>query len=111
MKSSIAAALLALGLLAACSKTGEDNRVVSPPEQPVNAPVNTDSADATATQTPGANSFTSDQARGHIENAGYTNVGELTQGPDGRWTGAATKDGRSVSVSVDYKGVVSENPQ
>ena len=80
---------------------------VSPPSSPENGAVNTDANKTQPTQTPGSNSFTEGQARGHIEHAGYTDVGALTKTPDGLWTGTAKKDGKTVNVSVDFKGAVS----
>ncbi len=80
---------------------------VSPPSSPENGAVNTDANKTEATQTPGSNSFTEGQARGHIEHAGYTDVGALTKTPEGLWTGPAKKDGKPVTVSVDFKGAVS----
>lgn len=95
-------ALLAAASLAACSEPNE------PMNEAVNEDLNTDTA-ATA-QTEGANSFTEGQARGHIENAGYTNVSALTLTPEGLWQGTATRDGQTQNVSVDYRGAVSTSP-
>lgn len=80
---------------------------LSPPGSPQNNPVNSDANKGDPTQTPGSNSFTEEQARGHIEKAGYQNVSALTKSADGLWTGTAQKDGKSVQVSVDFKGAVS----
>jgi hypothetical protein len=52
----------------------------------------------------GSNSFTEGQARSRMEEAGYTNVTELTKNDQGIWQGKAQKDGRSVTVGLDYKG-------
>ena len=77
---------------------------VSPPQ--ANGAVNTD-ANATSTDVaPASNSFTKGQAKGHIENAGYSNVTGLTKTPDGMWTAKATKGGKTVDVAVDFKGAV-----
>ena len=54
----------------------------------------------------GANSFTEGQARGHIENSGYSNVSGLAQDANGVWHGKAMKDGQSHDVSLDFKGNV-----
>ena len=121
------AATLSLALLGACSKPApatvdeaaattadatataaagptDPGGAVSPPQ--ANGAVNTD-ANATATDVAAAsNSFTEGQARGHIENAGYSNVTGLTKTPDGLWTAKATKDGRTLDVAVDFKGAV-----
>jgi len=77
---------------------------VSPPQ--ANGAVNTD-ANTTATDVaPASNSFTEGQAKGHIENAGYSNVTGLTKTPDGMWTAKAKKGGKTVEVAVDFKGAV-----
>jgi putative membrane protein len=57
----------------------------------------------------GANSFTEAQARGHIQNAGFTRVSALTKGNDGIWRGTAHKGGRTLKVALDYKGNVTTN--
>ena len=121
------AATLSLALLGACSKPApatvdeatsttaaatadaaagptEPGGAVSPPA--ANGAVNTD-ANVTATDTAAAsNSFTEGQAKGHIENAGYSNVTGLTKTPDGMWTAKASKDGKTMDVAVDFKGAV-----
>ena len=67
------------------------------------------SATAPAGAVPGANSFTESQARSRLEKNGYSQVSGLTKGDDGIWRGAATKNGSSVHVTVDYKGNISVN--
>lgn len=52
----------------------------------------------------GSNSFTEGQARSRMEEAGYTNVTDLQKNDQGIWQGKAQKDGRSVTVGLDYKG-------
>lgn len=54
----------------------------------------------------GANSFTEDQAKSHIEKMGYTNVTDLKKDEKGIWHGHAMKGGQTVPVSLDYKGNV-----
>jgi protein CpxP len=53
---------------------------------------------------PGANSFTEAQVRSRLEAAGYTTVTDLRKDDQGIWRGKAMKDGRQVSVGVDFKG-------
>lgn len=53
----------------------------------------------------GHNSFTKDQAMKRLAKAGYA-VSSLAKDADGAWTGMATKDGKSVTVALDYKGNV-----
>lgn len=55
----------------------------------------------------GANSFTESQARSRLMEAGYANVTGLTKDDQGIWRGKAERNGRSVSVGLDYKGNVS----
>ena len=55
---------------------------------------------------PGANSFTEGQAKSRIESNGYTNVTGLQKDAQGVWRGTASKEGRSVSVSLDFQGNV-----
>jgi hypothetical protein len=121
------AATLSLALLGACSKPApatvdeaaattadatataaagptDPGGAVSPPQ--ANGAVNTD-ANTTATDVaPASNSFTEGQAKGHIENAGYSDVTGLTKTPDGMWTAKAKKDGKTLDVAVDFKGAV-----
>lgn len=61
---------------------------------------------AAAPLTSGANSFTEDQARERIVEAGYTDVTGLVKGEDGIWRGHARRDGATGVVGVDYKGTV-----
>jgi hypothetical protein len=105
--ASDAAAAGANATASAAGGMADAGGAVSPPSSAQNDPINTDTNKTEATQTPGSTSFTEGQAKGHIENAGYTDVSPLTKTPDGFWTGSAKKDGKSVQVSVDYKGAVS----
>ena len=54
----------------------------------------------------GANSFTEGQAKSRIESNGFSNVAELRKDDQGVWRGKATKDGRTVAVSIDFQGNV-----
>lgn len=98
MKYLVAALLLA-GTVGACSKPSE------PTNNAVNAEQNR-TATSPAAQAAGDNSFTESQAAGHLVNAGYTDVTGMTQDAKGVWHGTATKDGKSMAVSVDYQGTV-----
>lgn len=99
-------AALAAGALSGCGQ--DSGPAVSSSEAPRNEAVSTDGTGATAdaTATPGANSFTEEQARERITADGYTDVGALTQNAEGLWTGTATRDGTSATVAVDYRGTV-----
>ena len=65
----------------------------------------TDTPDASA-PVPGANSFTEAQAKSRIEEAGYSDVSALAKDDKGIWRGQANKDGKSVSVALDFQGNV-----
>lgn len=54
----------------------------------------------------GSNSFTEEQARGRLTDAGYTNVTGLMKDKQGVWRGSAVKSGAAVKVGLDYKGNV-----
>lgn len=57
----------------------------------------------------GANSFTEGQAKSRIESRGYANVSGLQKDEKGVWRGSATKSGKTVRVSLDFQGNVTEN--
>jgi hypothetical protein len=61
-----------------------------------------------AAPVPGANSFTEGQAKSRIEARGYTQVSGLAKDGDGVWRGKAVKGGKTVSISVDFEGNVTE---
>lgn len=131
LTTASAAFILSAALLGACSKPADpaDNAAaatadagsaavdttaaaadaggaVSPPPANGNEAINSDANTNDMSQSAGSNSFTEGQARGHIENAGYTEVAGLTKTADGMWTGSAKKGGKTANVSVDFKGAV-----
>ncbi len=65
--------------------------------------------DANASQPAhGSNSFTADQARGRIQDHGFSNVTDLKKDDSGVWRGHAQKNGQTVGVWLDYKGNVGQ---
>ena len=54
----------------------------------------------------GRNSFTEGEAKSRIEKMGFANVSNLKKDENGVWHGRATKDGKTVDVSLDYQGNV-----
>jgi len=56
--------------------------------------------------TAGRNSFTAGQAKSRIQSMGYAGVGALHKNEQGIWVGKATKDGKPVTVQLDYQGDV-----
>jgi hypothetical protein len=52
----------------------------------------------------GANSFTEAQAKDRIAEAGYTDVKDLKLDGKGIWRASGMKDGKAVSIALDYQG-------
>jgi len=89
-----AAAVLATSAVAQTAQTGSHNPAVKDSTvHTINAPAK------------GHSSFTEAQAKGRLAKAGYTNISDLKK-TDAGWQGAATKDGKSMAVTLDYKGNV-----
>jgi hypothetical protein len=65
------------------------------------------SPESTGSVEPGANSFTEGQARSRIEAQGFRDISGLAKDDQGFWRGKAMKDGKSMSVMLDYRGNVS----
>src|SRR5712672_4450537 len=79
------------------AKTGPQNSAINSSDssnRQVNAPV------------AGRNSFTEGEAKSRIEKMGFSNVTNLKKDDNGVWRGRATKDGKTVDVSLDYQGKV-----
>ena len=94
---------ICIGLLAATTASAQN-----PPAQsgPNNSAVNSPGQNNSNAPVAGRNSFTEGQAKSKIEDAGYTNVTELRKDDNGVWRGQATKDGKTLSVALDYQGNV-----
>ena len=94
--AAVAALLISPAVLAQPANPKGNTPAVNTPNSPPNpsAPVS------------GANSFTEGQAKSRIESNGYTNVSGLRKDDQGVWRGKATKDGRSMNVSLDFQGNV-----
>ncbi|KPF45127.1 PepSY domain-containing protein [Rhizobium sp. G187] len=98
-KMIFAAALVCASAVSAYAQTTTvpatdgDTPAVATPDTP-NAPAPVE----------GANSFTEAQAKERIEAAGYTAVTDLKLDDKGVWQATATKDGKSMSVAMDYQG-------
>ncbi len=60
----------------------------------------------TAAPVSGANSYTLGEARSRITDKGFSNVSDLKKDDKGVWRAAAMKDGKPVSVALDYQGNV-----
>ncbi|WP_246529655.1 PepSY domain-containing protein [Microvirga zambiensis] len=80
------------------SNSGSSNPAIT--HKPAESPQTTGTVD------PGSNSFTEAQARSRIEAQGFSNVTELRKDDQGIWRGKADRDGKSVSVAIDYKGTI-----
>jgi len=71
----------------------------------------TSKADSKTTAAPvaGANSFTESEAKSRLEARGYSSVSGLKKDTDSIWRGSAMKDGKSLSVALDYQGNITSN--
>ncbi len=99
-KLLFAAALVGASTLGAYAQTATDGdtpAVATPDSKNTTAPVE------------GANSFTEDQARERIVEAGYADVAGLKLDDKGVWRGTAMKDGKTVNVALDYQGNIVAN--
>jgi hypothetical protein len=94
----------ALALMASSAIAQSQNPPANP--GPGNPAVNTTGANNPGAPVAGANSFTEGQAKSRIEGSGYSNVSDLKKDDSGVWRGKAMKDGKSVSVSLDFQGNV-----
>jgi len=100
-KLILAAAFVSVSALSAFAQTapaansnGNTPAVATPDTKNPTAPVE------------GANSFTENQAKERIEKAGYTGVKDLKKDDKGVWNAAGMKDGKAVSIALDYQGNV-----
>jgi periplasmic protein CpxP/Spy len=108
MRVVVAFALTLLLTGAATAQTGQStgNPAVKDPQP---SSQQSDQAKAQAANTKlesGANSFTEAQARSRLEEAGYQKLADLKKDDNGIWRAKAEKDGRQVTVGLDYKGNV-----
>jgi periplasmic protein CpxP/Spy len=108
MIMTLAAALSAGAALAQSEQRQGNPAVKSPqPNSDQSSSRGKASGDAgSARLEPGSNSFTEPQARSKIEQAGYQKVTDLRKDDQGIWRAKAEKDGRNVSVGLDFKGNV-----
>ena len=90
--------LVATAMLLATSAVAQNEQAGSH-----NPAVKDSTAHAVPAPAKGHSSFTEKQAKGRIAKAGYTDVSDLKK-TDLGWQGTATKDGKSVSITLDYKG-------
>ena len=94
--TAVALLLISTAAVAQQPNTQSNTPAVNTPNTPPNA----------GAPVAGANSFTEAQAKSRIESHGYTSVSGLQKDAQGVWRGTATKDGRTVAVSLDFQGNV-----
>jgi hypothetical protein len=99
---------LIAGLLLAAIAGSAMAQTPNPPAQngPQNGAVNSSSEKRVDAPVKGRNSFTEGEAKSRIEKSGFSNVSQLKKDNDGVWRGQATRDGKSVDVSLDFQGNV-----
>lgn len=104
-----AIATLALALGASSAALAQPTDPSANPNPPGAAAVKAPHENRADQPVAGHTSFTRSQARGHIENSGYSHVRNLVKSKDGIWHATATQDGKSLRVTLDYQGNV--NPE
>jgi periplasmic protein CpxP/Spy len=117
--NGISISLAALLALAVGAQAADDKKAAAPAQPAATASPNSVGDDAkkatkdsegsgssSAQANPGRNSFTEGQAKSRIEESGFQNVTGLKKDDNGIWTGQAMKDGKQVSVQLDYQGDV-----
>lgn len=72
-----------------------------------NAAVKNSTPRHTTSASRGHNSFTMGQAKKRLAKSGYA-VTMLTKNADGLWTAPATRGGKQVTVTLDFKGNITE---
>lgn len=97
--------LAALAILAASSALAQT--ATKPASEVANTPA-VAIPDTTNPNAPvaGANSFTEEQARQRILNAGFSDVTDLRKDDKGVWRGKAMKAGAHSEVALDFQGNV-----
>ena len=98
--------LLTAILFSAASTVAMAQPATAPAGNSSNNAVSPSSDNNTAQPAVGANSFTEDQARSHIEAKGYTKVSGLTKDANGIWRGKGMKGDATHDVALDYQGNV-----
>jgi hypothetical protein len=110
MKTYLLAAALATALGGgALAQTSPPTTAPSAPSTTPTAPSTTPGSRAagdSSAPVPGANSFTEEQARQRMENAGFSGVTELRKDDQGIWRGVAMRTGVRTSVALDFRGNV-----
>jgi hypothetical protein len=103
-KLLLAAAFVGASTLGAFAQTstapatdGDTPAIATPDDKNATAPVE------------GANSFTEDQAKERLVEAGYADVTGLKLDDKGVWRGTGMKDGKSVNLALDFQGNIVAN--
>ncbi|MDB5363786.1 MAG: hypothetical protein JWO51_5083 [Rhodospirillales bacterium] len=103
MRHFLSGAVIGLAIIGAgvaSAQTTPNNSSTTPPA----VTHGNDDSRTAAAPVAGKNSFTEAQARERLEKHGYSAVSGLKKDDQSVWRGTATKDGKSVSVAVDYQG-------
>jgi hypothetical protein len=104
MRNAIAIGL-SLGLLAGTALAQQSPHPAAA-DGPQNGAINSSDKAPPADPVAGRNSFTQGEAQSRIEANGFTNVSGLKKDDSGVWRGQATKNGKTVQVSLDFQGNV-----
>ncbi|MEK1948804.1 MAG: PepSY domain-containing protein [Ensifer adhaerens] len=100
--------IVATAFLAASAFSAYAQTATTSPDPETPAIATPDTTNPTA-PVEGANSFTEEQARARLQENGYTAVTGLKLDEKGIWHASATKDGKPVTVALDYQGNIVAN--
>ena len=101
MKHSLIAVIgIAMLTTSAWAQSAPTNNSTTPPA------IATGKGESNTTAAPvaGSNSFTESEARARLNKFGYSHVSDLKKDDKSIWHAKATKDGKSLDVSLDYQG-------
>jgi len=117
MRAAVAAAaLLGSVVLALATPSQSQPAPGAPPAAPpVGTPPQLRQTDpspvfSTAQLERSANSFTEGQTRSRLEDAGFTEIRNLTKDDDGLWRAWGLRNGTPVALAMDFRGRIAASP-
>lgn len=108
-ETTVRTILLAAALVSASSLTAFAQTSPAPSTNVETPAVATPDTKNPTAPVEGANSFTEEQAKERLTEAGFTDVVGLKLDSKGVWRGTASKDGKSSQVELDYQGNIVAN--
>ena len=104
LKATFLAAVLAGGGLVGSGLMAQASAQTATSTAPAAVTTTTEPSRTTGAPVSGANSFTESEARRRIQDKGFGAVTDLKKDDKGVWRGTTTKDGKTMTVALDYQG-------